>query len=803
MPAKPNTPDIVLKGEPLPADKAGADLEVPNSAAPGNSPRPAPDHYEPEIVIPSSRVRPGQGRPTPPPPPIDKWRPAPENVQKWAFDSANEVSHYAVLELAENADNASILARVTTLQQQLGEWSQLVEDPNLRAIGPKGLDRLAELRKALADRPAYDASLQLKRRDQLRDRFRNEVSKGLVNSILPWHRYKVICEDAQREEFPEAELKAIFAEFQARGITIQTTAPIGSEFQFGTFDGQKKIARTPVELAQLLEQYPERGKEHLYASQNISTWTGFDQSLSLDISKVVKKEYPSDELAGLWKCLYLLDPAKPYRIGPDLVGQTLGEIGDGIEQNAGRYQPLLTREPNADLYLYLEARGWGDKAATFRNWVKQITPKFTATRVFWLIILDLQGNAALKLAGRTFASPAELVGCEPPWCDDFVTMLQQPDSKLAIWLERFSDIQPNIATWRDRKRYNRHTLSYALEPGSPFHFYGDLAHSLADFKRLFAQHIADPKHCHEMTEPGSWFVVEADFWLRNYQQVTLSHMAGGKFQASGSKTPLQPLPAAKIISPAIPAGLILVVGGSFMMGSNEGGSDEKPVHRVTLSNFLLGKYQLTFAEYDQFCQDSAQAKPSDNGWGRGTRPVINVSWLEAIKFCNWKSQQEGLAIAYKEASGELLDRSGKVTQDIGQVVGYRLATEAEWEYAARGGNKSKGYAYSGSDTLAEVAWYSDNAGGKTQPVGEKKANELGLFDMSGNIWEWCQDWYDGSYYGQSAERNPFGPAAGSDRVSRGGSWSLDAARCRSGSRGNNSPGSRRGGLGFRLARSSP
>ena len=128
---------------------------------------------------------------------------------------------------------------------------------------------------------------------------------------------------------------------------------------------------------------------------------------------------------------------------------------------------------------------------------------------------------------------------------------------------------------------------------------------------------------------------------------------------------------------------------------------------------------------------------------------------------------------------------------------FRLPTEAEWEYAARGGNKSKGYKYAGSNTLSDVAWYLDNSSSKTHPVKQKQANELGLYDMSGNVWEWCQDWFGN--YSSGAQTNPTGAASGSNRVRRGGSWGSNAGRCRVSHRNRSTPTNTNNYLGLRLA----
>ena len=132
-------------------------------------------------------------------------------------------------------------------------------------------------------------------------------------------------------------------------------------------------------------------------------------------------------------------------------------------------------------------------------------------------------------------------------------------------------------------------------------------------------------------------------------------------------------------------------------------------------------------------------------------------------------------------------------------LNFRMPTEAEWEYAARGGNKSKGYTYSGSNTIGDVAWYTDNSNNTTHQIMQKQANELGLYDMSGNVWEWCSDWYSSTYYSESAgASNPKGPSTGSYRVNRGGSWYSDARSCRVAYRNYYSPGYRSSGLGFRV-----
>ncbi len=263
--------------------------------------------------------------------------------------------------------------------------------------------------------------------------------------------------------------------------------------------------------------------------------------------------------------------------------------------------------------------------------------------------------------------------------------------------------------------------------------------------------------------------------------------------------------------------LVFVEKGSFTMGDTwgDGYDNQKPAHKVTFTyDFYMGKYETTFDEYDAFCEAIGRSKPRDRGWGRGQRPVIRVSWWDAIAYCNWLSKKEGLPKAY-DSNGNLLDKDGRVTTDPSKVVGYRLPTEAEWEYAARGGNKSKGYKYAGSDNEDEVAWYWQNSGDKyltgdwdddtikenncrTQELGKKAPNELGIYDMSGNVDEWCSDWYED--YSSSAQTNPYNSTACYNRVKRGGSWSLIATFVRVASSSSRSPSNTIRYLGFRIAR---
>lgn len=215
--------------------------------------------------------------------------------------------------------------------------------------------------------------------------------------------------------------------------------------------------------------------------------------------------------------------------------------------------------------------------------------------------------------------------------------------------------------------------------------------------------------------------------------------------------------------------MVKVEAGSFNMGATPEMQApyevEKPVHRVTLTNnYYIGKYEVTQALWQAVMGSNPSYFKGDD------LPVERVSWNDCQDFIS-----------------KLNAMTGKR---------FRLPSEAEWEYAARGGKKSRGYQYSGSNTLGDVAWYEGNSGSKTHAVGTKQPNELGIYDMTGNVDEWCQDWY-GSY-SSSPQTNPIGAVSGSRRVRRGGGWCSSASYCRSSYRYNCAPDDRYVDIGFRL-----
>ena len=231
--------------------------------------------------------------------------------------------------------------------------------------------------------------------------------------------------------------------------------------------------------------------------------------------------------------------------------------------------------------------------------------------------------------------------------------------------------------------------------------------------------------------------------------------------------------------------MVYVEEGKFMMGDNKSEyKEEKPEHEVELSPFFMAQFPVTQNLYKAVSSDQPSEYTGDN------RPVEQVTWYDAVNFC--ESLNKALKLE-NPFTGEKDD----VTADL-RSAGFRLPTEAEWEYAAREGSLGSRQKYSGSDDLDSVGWYNENCGYETKPVGLKLPNGLGLYDMSGNVWEWCLDWYKDDFYKKSPKKNPCNLSKGSLRVLRGGSFGGDRGHCRVSYRGSNVPGGGWLGGGFRL-----
>ncbi len=218
--------------------------------------------------------------------------------------------------------------------------------------------------------------------------------------------------------------------------------------------------------------------------------------------------------------------------------------------------------------------------------------------------------------------------------------------------------------------------------------------------------------------------------------------------------------------------MVLIPAGEFWMGTDGGfwqaNADERPRHKVHVDAFYLDKHQVTVKQFQAFCGETGRGMPEQPEWNKADHPVVNVDWHDAAEYCEW--------------------------------VGKRLPTEAEWEKAARGGTETEYHFGDDASKLGEYAWFAGNSDGQSHPVGMKKPNQFGLFDMHGNVWEWVQDWYHGSYKGAPTDGSAWERSAGSNRVIRGGSWNIGADNARSAYRFINDPGFRYILLGFRPAR---
>ncbi|MDR2193750.1 MAG: SUMF1/EgtB/PvdO family nonheme iron enzyme [Treponema sp.] len=287
----------------------------------------------------------------------------------------------------------------------------------------------------------------------------------------------------------------------------------------------------------------------------------------------------------------------------------------------------------------------------------------------------------------------------------------------------------------------------------------------------------------DVLEAAVWGVPDPQIICRNCEKELQAEWNVCPYCGTHVAPALPPAPAPD--ESPVPEGFVLVDGGTFHMGSANGDKEERPVHTVTVRSFYMSIYEVTQKEYEAVMGiNPSRFKGPD-------LPVESVSWYDVVDYCNKRSIKEGLTPAYRG--------SGNAVTCNFRADGYRLPTEAEWEYAAKGGGKDPlEYTYAGSNSADAVAWYNDNSGGSTHPVGTKLGNSLGLYDMSGNVWEWCWDWY-GSYK-SGYITNPAGAASGSDRVARGGSWGIKVQNVRSAARDFDTPSNQSSYLGFRVVR---
>ncbi len=218
--------------------------------------------------------------------------------------------------------------------------------------------------------------------------------------------------------------------------------------------------------------------------------------------------------------------------------------------------------------------------------------------------------------------------------------------------------------------------------------------------------------------------------------------------------------------------MVKVSGGDFMIGANkkdqQAEKDEKPSRKITVSDFYMSKFEVTVWEWKEYVKATGEKMPPKQKWGwNNDFPITNITWEDAVEYCNWLSRKQGLTPAYSK-------RGPRYVCDF-DSNGFRLPTEAEWEYAAHGGKKSKGYKYAGATDLELIAWYVSNSEGRPHAYGSKYKNELGIYDMSGNVWEWCWDFYKETHFkavkkGMESDPSARGPRRGEKRIVKGGSW---------------------------------
>ena len=246
--------------------------------------------------------------------------------------------------------------------------------------------------------------------------------------------------------------------------------------------------------------------------------------------------------------------------------------------------------------------------------------------------------------------------------------------------------------------------------------------------------------------------------------------ASAKPTVNSSNSVTKPLTPANQAGTNSPSGMVVISGGRFTMG--EKSEVDAPLHEVVVSSFYIDKYLVTQEQY----QKVMGTNPSR--WKGAKNPVEQVRWSDAVRFCNKRSELDGLQACYDL----------KAWRCNFTANGYRLPTEAEWEYACRAGTATKYFFGDTPAKLGDYAWYDKNAGGHPHPVGQKQANPWGLYDICGNVWEWCHDFYQVDYYGRAPRENPRGPESGDTKVVRGGAWRFRAESSRAGYRYNENPG---------------
>ena len=238
-------------------------------------------------------------------------------------------------------------------------------------------------------------------------------------------------------------------------------------------------------------------------------------------------------------------------------------------------------------------------------------------------------------------------------------------------------------------------------------------------------------------------------------------LSGLVLAGCGARTDTPPKPESNLVQTQCGMQMVAIPAGEFTMGSDHGAVDAKPAHQVKVAAFLMDQHEITQAVYEKVMGNNPSRRKAPKN------PVEQVTWSAAVKFCNARSTQEGLASCYDLKTGRC-DFSAS---------GYRLPTESEWEYACRAGTVTDFYFGDQPEQLRTYGWFDGNAEAGPHPAAQRKPNPWGLYDMAGNVWEWCNDFYGAKYYRNSPADNPRGPGEGEKRVLRGGAWSSSAENC--------------------------
>lgn len=344
--------------------------------------------------------------------------------------------------------------------------------------------------------------------------FKNYIQKYKLpaenESIEKYHIDQLINRAEEMYDISQKEAEKFFKDKNLR------PRKTGSEFILGiSSSGENVKASGLQELAQVLKRYPELGKQRIYDKMLIATLNNSGYlDLSRNIDEIIR-DYGSDEEAGLIKTIYTLDPSIKYITPKSIECNTNEELGDAIENEKAHYKQYIFEMANPDVFLYLEARGREQVSTKCRSLIERGNSERTINNV----ILELQGRNKFKINNKVFFKPSELIS-EDDLKESLVELLKDTNTKFSLWMEEFKDLEANVRKWREHKRKNTVTLTYALETGSPFHFYGgNPAYNTSEFEELLYTNITDEPLLKSILDTDSTFSAEAEHWLFNYQGV--------------------------------------------------------------------------------------------------------------------------------------------------------------------------------------------------------------------------------------------------------------------------------------------